>query len=178
MRLFSELTRGEKQKERLVFTYSLMATALGFFIGLYVNSFIEKQQQRQAFESLKKMILIEAEVNERIANDLVQHAQQKGLFYAELSFTVAEDKLKDLDFIGFADEELTLAIQQYLHNGMVLNNCKTKLGLLRFSMAEELNGRADLINYEIALMKGMEQARNNLIVHVAMIRKHMQKEKG
>jgi hypothetical protein len=176
MKLFGELTRGERQKERLVFTYSLVATALGFFIGLYVNSFIGKQQQHQAFESLKKMILIEAEVNERIANDLVQQSQQKGLFYAELSFLVAEDKLKDLDFIGFADEELTFAIQQYLHNGMMLNNCKSKLGLLRFSMAEDLSNRADLIAYEIALMKGMEQARDNLVSNVALIRKNIRKE--
>ena len=178
MKLFSELTRSEMQKERLVFTYSLVATALGFFIGLYVNSYFEEQQQRIAFESLTKMILIEAEVNERVANDLVQHAQQKGLFYSELSFTVVEDKLKDLDFVGFADEDLTFAMQRYVHNGMVLNNCKSKLGLLRFSMAEDLNNRADLVTYEIALIRGMEQARDNLVANVALIRKHIRRGKG
>ena len=75
MKLFSELTRSEMQKERLVFTYSLVATALGFFIGLYVNSYFEEQQQRRAFESLKKMM--RPELLNRIDNVIVFKALTK-----------------------------------------------------------------------------------------------------
>lgn len=119
-------------KETVIGALKIISTALGFFLALYINRYIEERTEKETYETTKTMIRKEAEFNRITAREsFVYYAITGGFILTELNTSISEDKIKDKAFLSFADPKLIFAIQSYDKYARLLNAYRDKLNKLR-----------------------------------------------
>jgi len=121
------MTKEELKKEWIKFLFSLLATAVGFSIALWVNTYRANNKDKETFKTTQRMILNETEINQVIVDSsFVKFAYDTpGLIFGELTTNVSNDLIKDQIFISHTSDSLLISLQNYHRYIRILNTYRT-----------------------------------------------------
>lgn len=166
------VTKKDFAKETVSFIFSVLSTAAGFFLALWVNSLIDEAKDKESFATAQRMILNEIKVNRDIVINSYKYFGEYGITYAELSTTVSEQMIKDQKFIsGTDDDSLLFAIQNYHRYIKLLNGYKNQLNALRINDAIKDKEHTPT-SYEDRVIKNLHQKSDSLFLYMSLVEKN------
>lgn len=142
------LDKKDLAKEIMSFSFGLLSTAIGFFLGLYFNNRIEANKEWKAFSNSKKSVIAEM-VQNRQTLDSSFYKYIKGVIFNDLSTVSSNQQLTNAIFLKYAKSELLIALQNYARKCELANKQKNQLKDFRIS--------GDRIEWAYVLQNSLER---------------------
>lgn len=121
-----------KQKRHEILIGAVVA-AVGFFLALLANSYVDDWKEKRVFASTLNAIKGEASSNEAILQEGFLRHYQEGLVLREFSTIIASQALATPTFIKHASAMQVQALGEYVRELSLANAYRSKAEAIRFS---------------------------------------------
>lgn len=167
------LSKQDWAKESVSFAFGILSTAIGFFLALWVNSYLDDQKEIETFKTAKRMIVNETKINKKIVDkSFVKYAYETpGLIYADMTTSNSEEMIKDQKFISHTNDTLLYTIQSYLRYVRILNTYKGELNQIRMKEIDDNTFEKKYAELEDSLVKNILYKRDSLVFYIDLIQK-------
>jgi hypothetical protein len=121
-----------KQKKHEILTSAAVA-AVGFFLALLANSYVDEWKERRVFASTLNAIKGEATSNETVRHESFLPLYKDGLVLRDFSTTIASQALANPAFVKHASTVHLQALSEYVRELSLANAYRSKAESIRFS---------------------------------------------
>ena len=119
--------------ERYQLLSNAIVAAVGFFVALYANSWVDEWKERKSFSTTLSAIRAEANSNEIAFRESFQPFFRDGLVLREFGTTLVAQALANPLFVKHATAKQLEVIAEYLRNLSLSNAYRAKAETIRFS---------------------------------------------
>ena len=140
-------------KERYKLAMDAMVTAIGFFIALVANSYVDDWKERGAFRTVLSAIKAEAESNEIVLHESFEPLYESGLVLREFSLTSVSQALNKASFVKHASHDELRVLGEYERTLTLANAYRAKAEAIRFNDSYSDPAKQTLKQWEANLVQ-------------------------
>src|ERR1700741_2596753 len=104
------------KEEFVKFWFGFVSTTVGVFLALMINSYVDKQKDREAYNLMIKALNIEASENQKILTQSFLPNYEKGIIFREFNLKLSDDLISNETVLEHASPGFIKALTAYSLN--------------------------------------------------------------